>query len=135
MKQVTAAIMLDGDKVLIAQRANGDCLAKKWEFPGGKIEVGESPEECLARELSEELGIKVRVGDFFARSIYRYEHGVIELLAYYVDWVSGKMFTHFHDEAKWVSIKDVDQYDFAPADLPIKEKLKSNFSCSKIDHC
>ncbi|MBS3975836.1 MAG: 8-oxo-dGTP diphosphatase MutT [Syntrophomonadaceae bacterium] len=131
MKQVTAAIMLDGDKVLIAKRASGDRLSKKWEFPGGKIEAGESPEECLARELCEELGIEARVGSFFARSIYHYEHGVIELLAYFADWVSGEMFTHFHDDAKWVSIKDVDLYDFAPADVPIKEKLKNYFSCSE----
>ena len=127
MKQVTAAILLDGDKVLIAKRSSGESLANKWEFPGGKIESSESPEECLARELFEELGIKASIGEFFTSSVYHYEHGAIELLAYFADWVAGELLINTHDDAKWVPIKGLDQYDFVPADIPIKEKLQRYF--------
>ena len=69
MKQVTAAIILKDNKVLIAQRSPDDKLANKWEFPGGKIEHGESPQECLKREIREELDFEIEVLDFFAESI------------------------------------------------------------------
>lgn len=62
---VTAAVIRDGDKVLVAERQGGP-LAGKWEFPGGKLEPGESPDQCLAREIKEELGLAVRVDDIFA---------------------------------------------------------------------
>ena len=70
MKQVTAAIWLENGKVLIAKRAAGDRLQNLWEFPGGKIEEGESPQDCLHREMVEEFCVNVSVGDFFGRSIY-----------------------------------------------------------------
>ncbi len=123
MKQVTAAIIIKGHEVLIAKRPAGDRLSGKWEFPGGKIEAGESPEECLRRELAEELGIEACVGDFFAESVYHYEHGAIELLAYFVEWISGDICLRAHDEVKWVAMKELGQYDLAPADIPIMEKL------------
>ncbi|EAX47152.1 NUDIX hydrolase [Thermosinus carboxydivorans Nor1] len=67
MKEVTAAIIINDGKVLIAQRAENQKLAGKWEFPGGKIESGETPEECLIREINEELGINIEVNDFFGK--------------------------------------------------------------------
>ena len=70
MKQVTAAIIIKDNKVLIAQRAPDDKLANKWEFPGGKIKPGETPQECLKREIREELDVDIEVLDFFSESIY-----------------------------------------------------------------
>ncbi len=67
MKKVTAAIIIKDGLFFIAKRRKADTLANKWEFPGGKIENGETAEECLKREIEEELRIKVRIGDFFWR--------------------------------------------------------------------
>jgi 8-oxo-dGTP diphosphatase len=66
MKNVTAAILIEGGKILIARRKADDHLAFKWEFPGGKVEPGEIPEECLKREMKEEFNVEVRVGNFGA---------------------------------------------------------------------
>ena len=71
-KFVTAAIILRDDRVLLARRSSGQKLAGFWEFPGGKVEAGETPESCLARELEEELGIGVHVGRKFAESLHQY---------------------------------------------------------------
>ena len=82
MINVTAAIIKRGGKILIAKRSSTSSLPNKWEFPGGKIEVGETPEECLARELYEEFNIIVTVGDFIAESVYQYERKTVRLLGF-----------------------------------------------------
>ena len=102
IKDVTAAIIIRDNRVLITRRAYNQKLAGKWEFPGGKIEQGESPESCLIRELEEELGIHVRINQKFGESQYRYEHGEIRLLAYYADIVSGSITLSVHDAYSWV---------------------------------
>ncbi len=124
MQTVTAAIMLKDDKVFIAQRRAGDRLAFKWEFPGGKLESGETPEECLHREMKEEFGIEVSVGKFFAESIYTYRHGTIRLVAYLTDWRSGDLQPTDHRDCRWVTIEDLASYELAPADTPLAEKLR-----------
>ena len=123
MKQVTAAILIEKGRVLIARRPYKDLLQYKWEFPGGKIEDGETPEECLKRELMEEFEIEVKVGSYFANSIYNYEHGTIELLAYFVHREAGMLTPNSHDAVKWALPNELHEYDFAPADIPIVEKL------------
>lgn len=124
MKKVTAAIIIKDGLFFIAKRRKADTLANKWEFPGGKIENGETAEECLKREIEEELRIKVRIGDFFGESIYQYPQGAIQLLAYWVYWESGIIELMAHDEYKWVSLRELNYYDFAPADIPLVKKLK-----------
>jgi 8-oxo-dGTP diphosphatase len=127
MKQVIAGILTKDGLFFIAKRRKEDKLANKWEFPGGKIETGETgetAEECLKREIEEELRIKVRVGDFFGESFYQYPQGAIQLLAYWIFWESGTMELMAHDEYKWVSLRELDYYDFAPADIPLVKKLK-----------
>ncbi len=123
MQTVTAAIMLKDDKVFIAQRGAGDRLAFKWEFPGGKLENGETPEECLQREMKEEFGIEVSIGKFFAESIYNYRHGTIRLVAYLTDWKSGDLKPVDHRDCRWVTIEELASYELAPADTPLAEKL------------
>ncbi len=125
LQTVTGAILFRGGKLLIARRPTADNLANKWEFPGGKVEAGETPEACLARELDEELGIEVRVGAFLGESVYHYEHGAIRLLAYRTTWETGELKPQVHDEIKWVSLGELNQYDFAPADVPFADKLMS----------
>jgi 8-oxo-dGTP diphosphatase len=118
LKNVTAAILFKDGKILIAQRDKGDRLADKWEFPGGKVEVGETPEECLAREMFEEFRIIVSVSDFLGESIYHYDHGSIRLLAYRAIYESGEFSLETHADFAWVTVAQLEEYDFAPADLP-----------------
>jgi len=125
MKQVTAAIILKENQVLIAQRAPGENLAGKWEFPGGKVEPGETPRDCLKREILEELDVEIEVLDFFAESICTYASGKIKLLAYWCRWISGDFTLKVHSQIAWANHTELDSFDFAPADIPLAEKLKS----------
>ena len=124
MKQVTAAILIKDRKILIAKRKADDRQASKWEFPGGTVEQDETPEACLKREIQEEFGITVSVGRFFGESVYHYDHGSIKLLAYRAHWESGKIGLKDHADYRWVSSAQLTEYDFAPADIPIVEKLQ-----------
>ncbi|MEW6623908.1 MAG: (deoxy)nucleoside triphosphate pyrophosphohydrolase [Bacillota bacterium] len=119
------ALLLNNKKILIAKRRSADKLANKWEFPGGKIEEGETPEECLRREIMEEFGINIRVGDYFCSSQYHYEEGDIELMAYWCTCEEDKLALNptVHDDFRWVSFAKLQTYDFAPADKPLVEKI------------
>ena len=85
MKRVSAGLVFCENKLLIAQRKRGKPQEYLWEFPGGKLEEGETMPQCLARELNEEFGINVKVGDFFAKSVFDYETGSISLEAYFAN--------------------------------------------------
>lgn len=122
-KRVTAAVLFRDGKVLVAQRGTGDPLADKWEFPGGKIEPGESPEVCLKRELQEELGIDASVGEYLCSSFFDYHHISIELMAYTCDWVSGQLEKKEHQNLLWVEPSKLKSLDMAPADWPIVDNL------------
>jgi 8-oxo-dGTP diphosphatase len=128
MRKVTAAILVKDNKILIAKRPSNDKLANKWEFPGGKIEDGETPEECLVREIKEEFNIDIEVKTYFGNSIYNYDHGSIELLAYLAHTESIELTPTAHDEYIWVSISELTKYDFAPADIPFVTRLRSEFN-------
>ncbi len=123
--KVTAAIMAKDNKIIIAKRGPNDRLAHKWEFPGGKIEINETPEQCLKREMKEEFDIDVSVGEYLGSSIYHYDHISIELLAYRAYWEDGEIHLNDHDDFKWISLEQLNEFDFAPADLIFVEKLKN----------
>lgn len=120
---VTAAIIIKDDKVLIARRAPGENMAGGWEFPGGKLEQDETAEECLKRELFEEFSIEVDVKDFFCESIYEYPRGTIRLRAYFTEIVSGDICLTVHDEYRWAAVNELPGYGLLPADVPVAEKL------------
>jgi 8-oxo-dGTP diphosphatase len=120
---VTAAIIFNKSKILIARRANNKHLAGFWEFPGGKVEEGESAEECLKREIGEELGINVKVGAFFMENHHHYGEKHILLKAYFCDLISGNIVLNDHDQIEWVEKANLHKYDFAPADIPFVESL------------
>ena len=127
MKEVTAAIIIDKNKILIAQRGANEKLAGKWEFPGGKIELGETPQECLKREIKEELEVDIAVGNYLGESIYTYPNDEIKLIAYFATILDGDIKLSVHDKVEWITISQIDKYDFAPADIPFIEKLKEVF--------
>jgi len=126
LKEVTAAVIIKDNSVLIAQRAADDKLAGKWEFPGGKTEPGETPQDCLKREIKEELDVDIDVLNFFGESIYTYQTGTIKLMAYWCKWISGDFTLKVHSQIVWVKQSELDFYDFAPADIPLVEKLRQS---------
>lgn len=123
MKEVTAAIIEKNNKILIAKRARGHQLEGMWEFPGGKIEEGETPEQCLRRELVEEFNITTEIGTFYAESLYEYETGAIKLLAYKTKWIDGDFKLTVHSDIKWVDVDELGKFEFAPADISIVERI------------
>ena len=122
--KVTAAILEKDGKIIIAQRKSSDHLSGKWEFPGGKIEPGETPEACLARELKEEFDIGVAIGEYLGSSVHHYDHISIELMAYRASWVSGAISMNDHKAFRWVTVDELVSYDFAPADVPFVDMLR-----------
>jgi len=126
--KVTAGVIIDGDKALITRRAPKESFAGGWEFPGGKIEDRETPEESLVRELKEELNITVFVGKLCAEVIHKYDNVNVNLLAYYCTILEGNICMTVHDKYKWVKIKDLLKYDLLPADIPIAKKVMEDFS-------
>jgi len=125
-RQVTAAVIEKDGKILIAQRRKGSTLGGRWEFPGGKIEPGETAEECLKRELKEEFDIETEIGKFIIASRFRYCMVPIELLAYRVRYLSGDFKVREHDQIRWVSPSELKLYNFMPADKPIVELLQQH---------
>jgi 8-oxo-dGTP diphosphatase len=121
---VTAAVIERDGHILIAKRRQGSRFAGKWEFPGGKLEKGETPEQCLKRELQEELDILTDIGDLICTSEYNYTPDLtIRLLAYRTAVISGVFNLNDHEEIRWVKPEDLAKYDFPEADKPIVEIL------------
>ena len=128
MKTVTAAIIWKNNQVLLTRRAPKQKLAGFWEFPGGKVEEGESLKQCLERELAEELGVESTVGEEIVTSEYHYDHGAINLIAMNTDLLNEDLTLSVHDEAIWVSVADLMNYQLAPADIRIAAYLQEKFS-------
>jgi len=123
MKLVTAAIIQNEGKYFIARRGPTEKLAGYWEFPGGKVEDGESLSDCLQRELKEELGISSKIGDILITSDYVYEHGHIQLVAMVAEIVGGNLNLTVHDLYDWLSPSEILKLNLAPADVPVAEFL------------
>ena len=122
---VTAAIICRGGKILIAQRRSPEHLAGLWEFPGGRVEVGENLRSCLKREIAEELGIRINVGPLFLTVKHDYgEHGSVLLHSFWCMQVSGEPAPSIHADVQWVTPEELSNYRFAPADIPIVERLQ-----------
>ena len=121
--RVTAGILEENGRVLIARRRPGKHMGGKWEFPGGKIEPGESPEEALARELSEELAVRVRVGTQICRVFFEGGGVSLELLVYRIEAFEGVPELREHDEIRWVLPEELSAYDLADSDRRVVKAI------------
>lgn len=122
MRQVTAAVIVEDGRLFLARRPPGDPLAGLWELPGGKIEPGETPQECLERELLEELEMTATAGGIVAQTVYHYGHGSFEMLALETRRCSGFRL-QVHDQCAWVPPGELPAYDLAPADIILIAQL------------
>lgn len=120
---VVAAIMRRQGKVLVGQRPEGASLARTWEFPGGKIELGESPEEALARELREELGVDAEVGELKLVATHAYGKTGILFLFYDVKYWKGQVKTQQHLDLRWVTPKELGQLDLPEANTKFLQQI------------
>ena len=120
---VTAGIIRNKATVLLTRRPDGSRHAGKWEFPGGKLEAGESPVDCLQRELREELDLEVQVGTIYDVIYHRYDFGPILLLTYECTPLSETIRNLQVAEHRFVPLNQLERYDLLPADLPLVKKL------------
>lgn len=121
---VVAGVIEREGKVLIAQRSDpNDPLFNSWEFPGGKVRTGETPQASLIRELQEELNITVDVGELLVEGCYEYPHIAIKLQAYRCEWKAGELKLNSHGNYAWVFPEELTNYNLSPADYIIVGRL------------
>jgi 8-oxo-dGTP diphosphatase len=124
MTTVTAGILGDGERVLICQRRAGARFGLKWEFPGGKVEVGEAPEACLRRELREELAIEAQIGSEIYRTEHQYPGGfTVRLLFFRVSGYAGTPVNHDFERIEWVEPGRLPEFDFLEADRELVDLM------------
>ena len=128
MRIVTAAVIERDGRYLVAQRKAGGTLSLKWEFPGGKVEDGESGKQALKRELMEELEIDADIGDFFCSTHFLYNGNTYELHAYYASFAGEPKVLNDHEQYAWILPNEFNSYDFADSDKGVIEVIRSSLS-------
>lgn len=119
-----AAIWNDQQQILIDQRRPDGLLGGLWEFPGGKLEPGETVEECIKREILEELGIEIEVGDHLITINHAYTHFHVTLIVHHCRHISGKPQPIECEQVRWVALNELDQYSFPKANVEIINALR-----------
>lgn len=120
---VVGAVIVQDNKILCAQRGADQSLPLMWEFPGGKIQVGETPKEAIKREILEELKCEIEVGDQIENTVYEYDFGIVHLTTYYCELTAGTPLLTEHASIQWLPALQLDSLDWAPADIPAVEKI------------
>ena len=123
--EVVAAIIVKDHKVFATQRGYGECK-DFWEFPGGKIDAGETPEEALCREIKEELDTEIAVGELFTTINYDYPTFHITMHCYLCTIENGSLTLLEHEAAKWLSLEQLDSVTWLPADLLVIAELQKS---------
>ena len=123
--EVVAGIIKDGDKIFATQRGYGE-FKDGWEFPGGKMETGETPQQALARELKEELAIDVNVGNFLCTVDYDYPTFHLTMHCFYCSVIGGELTLLEHEAAKWLKTTELHSVNWLPADVEVVAALERN---------
>lgn len=121
--QVTAGLIWNNGKILITQRPFNDTFGGLWEFPGGKQKSGETLEQCLVREISEELNIHIKVDKKFMNVTHEYDHVQISLHAFLCTMVNGNPESREVQDWRWIDLSEIDHYDFTEADQKLIQGL------------
>ena len=123
MVEVVAGIIYKDDKFLIAQRNLKKAQGGLWEFPGGKLEVGETPEDALVREIKEEFNADIKVEEFVGENIHHYPEKDIKLMFYKARLIGENIEALEHEDFKWITKEDRDNFEFAGADRKVFEMI------------
>jgi 8-oxo-dGTP diphosphatase len=121
---VVGAVIIKDGVVLCAQRGPNGSLGGMWEFPGGKIEPGESSRQALEREIIEELECQVKVGEEVTTTRHEYDFGVVTLTTFYCELIEGFPVLTEHEEVRWLLPSELDSVTWAPADIPAVEIIQ-----------
>lgn len=127
MVEVVAALIWNQDEFMICQRPKQKARGLLWEFVGGKVEQGESKEQALIRECKEELDVTVSVGKLFLDVIHEYADITVHLFLFHASIINGVPKKLEHNDIKWISVEEIDDYNFCPADTEILKMIKSNY--------
>ena len=124
--KVTGAIIQRENKFLICRRGPDEIAAGLWEFPGGKLEINETLEDCILRELKEELDIDAELHSLYDNYRFKSKDVIYDLYFFKIKEYSGNLLKRVHDEMKWVKLKDFHHYSFLPGDTPVINKLEKD---------
>jgi 8-oxo-dGTP diphosphatase len=122
-----AGIAWNGGKFFIAQRLGGGSMGDKWEFPGGKVDSGESDQEALKREYLEEFGVDIAVGDFLGSAVFEHQGVKRQLRAYRVFFAVPKCALFEHAQWRWAAFDEIEALDFVDSDRKLLPALKNKF--------
>jgi len=128
MVQVVAALIWNQDRFLACQRPAHKARGLLWEFVGGKVEPGETKEQALIRECQEELDVTLAVGDVFMQLVHQYPDLTVELTLFHASIAAGTPQKLEHNDLRWITVDEIDQYNFCPADIEILERLKLEYA-------
>lgn len=128
---VVGAVITDGEKILCAQRGTEKALPELWEFPGGKIEENETPQEALRREIQEEMHCEIEIGEQVEHTVYEYDFGIVHLTTFYCKLLKGTPVLTEHMAIEWLEPTELDKIEWAPADIPAIEKIARTFGAKR----
>lgn len=127
MTEVVAALIWAQDKFMVCQRPAHKARGLLWEFVGGKVELGETKEQALIRECQEELGVTLSVGEVFMDVIHKYPDLTVHLTLFHATIREGTPQKLEHNDIRWITVSEIDQYAFCPADEEILRRLKDAY--------
>ena len=123
--KVVAAIIIHDNHIFATQRGYGE-FKDGWEFPGGKVELGDSPKDALAREIKEELDTEIEIGDYLETVEYDYPRFHLSMDCFFCTIKSGKLVLKEHEAAKWLTVENLDSVDWLPADKGLIKRIKNH---------